>query len=63
MVNRSTSNKQGEVPKPSLTPAPAPAPATNTVKRNDGPVTPLDTTPTSEPLAEQLPDDDADKAQ
>jgi hypothetical protein len=49
MVNRSTSNAPGEVPKP--TPQPAPQP--NTVKRNDGPVKPTDTTPTSEPLTEQ----------
>jgi len=49
MVNRSTSNAPGEVPKP--TPQPAPQP--NTVKRNDGPVKPADTTPTSEPLTEQ----------
>ena len=53
MVNRSTSNAPGEVAKPSPTPQPAPAPQPNTVKRNDGPVKPTDTTPTSEPLVEQ----------
>lgn len=51
MVNRSTSNKQGEVAKPSPTSSPEPVP--NTVKRNDGPTEATDTTPTSEPLAEQ----------
>ena len=57
MVNRSTSNKPGEVAKPTSGPSPQPAPQPNTVKRNDGPVKPTDTTPTSEPLAEQ-PDDE-----
>lgn len=47
--NRSTSNAPNEVPKSSPDSAPTP----NTVKRNDGPVKPTDTTPTSEPLTEQ----------
>jgi hypothetical protein len=51
MANRSTSNKQGEVAKPS--PHPSPEPVSNTVKRNDGPVEATDVAPTSEPLAEQ----------
>jgi len=51
MVNRSTSNTPAEAPKPQ------PEPQPNTVKRNDGPVKPTDTTPTSEPLAEQPPDE------
>jgi hypothetical protein len=51
MANRSTSNKQGEVAKPS--PASSPEPVSNTVKRNDGPVDATDVAPTSEPLAEQ----------
>jgi len=55
MVNRSTSNAPGEAPKSS------PEPQPNTVKRNDGPVKPTDTTPTSEPLAEQPPDEDEPK--
>jgi len=61
MVNRSTSNAPGEVSKSSPGPSPQPAPQPNTVKRNDGPVKPTDTTPTSEPLAEQPPDEDEPK--
>lgn len=50
MVNRSTSNRQGEVSKVTNTQSEG---VPNTVKRNDGPVEATDTTPTSEPLAEQ----------
>lgn len=46
-TKRSTSNTPNEVPKSS------PEGEGNTVKRNEGPVKPTDTTPTSEPLAEQ----------
>ena len=47
MTDRSTSNQPNEVPKPS------PEGHPNTVKRNEGPTKATDTTPTSEPLAEQ----------
>lgn len=50
MVNRSTSNRQGEVAKVTNTQSEG---VPNTVKRNDGPTEATDTTPTSEPLAEQ----------
>lgn len=53
MANRSTSNAPGEISKPSPSPTSHPSPETNTVKRNPGPVNATDTTPTSEPLAEQ----------
>lgn len=46
MVNRSTSNQQGEVAKVTETEG-------NIVKRTDGPVKPTDTAPNSEPVAEQ----------
>lgn len=50
MVNRSTSNKQGEVAKVTNTSSEG---VPNTVKRNDGPTEATDVAATSEPLAEQ----------
>jgi hypothetical protein len=47
MAHRSTSNQPDETSKPASEGEP------NTVKRNDGPVKRTDTTPTSEPMAEQ----------
>lgn len=57
MVNRSTSNQRGEVAKVTDTESEG---VPNTVKRNEGPVEATDTTPTSEPLAEQ-PEDKTDE--
>lgn len=59
MVDRTTSNQQGEIAKPSgqstgqSTGAGQPIGQPNTVKRNDGPTQPTDTTATSEPMVEQ----------
>lgn len=50
MVNRSTSNQQGEVSKVTNTSSDG---VPNTVKRNEGPTEATDVAPTSEPLAEQ----------
>lgn len=53
-TRKSTSNQPDEVAKPS------PEGEPNTVKRTDGPVKATDTTPTSEPLAEQPKPADTD---
>lgn len=50
MVNRSTSNRSGEVAKVTDTSSEG---VPNTVKRNDGPTKATDVAATSEPLAEQ----------